>query len=153
MKGRLHLLKRSIWVLHGQQSILGVYSKIKNRDEPGREKICLMSYANNKGADQPAHPSSLISAFIVRCLDSIISLNSISEISRLLLASVAGWFVTTLVRNSWRHIMSCRSSHDMMLLCKSQRTFSVIQGLTSSNSKKLLLAVAHFSTSSGTFHC
>ena len=31
-----------------------------------------MPYANNKGADQPAHPRSLISAFVVRCLDSII---------------------------------------------------------------------------------
>ena len=35
--------------------------------EPGHEKMCLMLYANNKGADQPAHPRSLISAFIVRC--------------------------------------------------------------------------------------
>ena len=34
--------------------------------------MCLMSYANNKGADQPAHPLSLISAFVVGCLDSII---------------------------------------------------------------------------------
>ena len=47
-----------------------------------------MSYANNKGADQPAHPRSLISAFVVRCLGSIISLYSIAEISRLKLASV-----------------------------------------------------------------
>ena len=45
--------------------------------------MCLMSYANNKGADQPAHSRSLISAFVVRCLDSIISLVSISEILRL----------------------------------------------------------------------
>ena len=44
---------------------------------------CVMSYANNKGADQPAHPRSLISAFVIRCLDSIISLDSIAEISRL----------------------------------------------------------------------
>ena len=51
--------------------------------EPGHEKTCLMSYANNKGADQPAYPRSLNSAFVVRCLDSIISLDSISEISRL----------------------------------------------------------------------
>ena len=51
--------------------------------EPGHEKMCLMLYANNKGADQPAHPRSLISAFVVRCLDSIISLDSIVEISRL----------------------------------------------------------------------
>ena len=48
-----------------------------------------MSYANNKGADQTAHLCSLISAFVVRCLDSIISLDSIAEISRLQLASVA----------------------------------------------------------------
>ena len=51
--------------------------------EPGHEKICLMSCANNKGADQPVHPRSLIRAFIVRCLDSIISLDSTAEISRL----------------------------------------------------------------------
>ena len=51
--------------------------------KPGNEKICLMSYANNKGTDQPAHQRSLISAFIVHCLDSIISLVSIAEISRL----------------------------------------------------------------------
>ena len=30
--------------------------------EPGQEKMCLMSYANNKGADQPAHPRSLLFA-------------------------------------------------------------------------------------------
>ena len=44
--------------------------------------------ANNKGADQPAHLRSLICAFVVCCLDSIISLVSISEISSLQLASV-----------------------------------------------------------------
>ena len=55
--------------------------------------MCLMSYANNKGADQPAYPRSLISAFVVRCLDSIISLNSIAEISSLHLASVAAVYV------------------------------------------------------------
>ena len=51
--------------------------------EPGHEKVCLMSYANNKGADQPARMRSLISAFVVCCLDSIKSLDSIAEISRL----------------------------------------------------------------------
>ena len=50
---------------------------------PGHAKMCLMTYANNKGADQPAHPRSLISTFVVRCLDSIMPLVSISEISRL----------------------------------------------------------------------
>ena len=57
--------------------------------DPGHEKMCLMSYANNKGADQPAHPRSLISAFVVRCFDSLKSLDSIAKISRLYLASVA----------------------------------------------------------------
>ena len=36
---------------------------------------------NIKGADQPAHPRSLIRAFVVRCLDSIIPLFAIAEIS------------------------------------------------------------------------
>ena len=48
-----------------------------------------MPYANNKGAVQPAHPRSLISAFVVRFLGSIISLISISEILSLYLASLA----------------------------------------------------------------
>ena len=48
-----------------------------------------MLYANNNVADQPDHPRSLISAFVVCCLDSITSLVSISEISSLYLASVA----------------------------------------------------------------
>ena len=48
-----------------------------------------MSYANNKGADQPAHLHSLISAFVFCCLDSVMSLVSVSKISSLLLASVA----------------------------------------------------------------
>ena len=49
--------------------------------EPGHEKMCLMSYANNKGADQHMHWCSLSSTFVVRCLDSIISLDSIAELS------------------------------------------------------------------------
>ena len=43
----------------------------------------VMPYANNKGADQPAHPRSLISAVVVRCLDSILPQVSKSEISSL----------------------------------------------------------------------
>ena len=42
-----------------------------------------LPYANNKGADQPAHPRSLISTFVVHCLDSIIPLLSISKFSSL----------------------------------------------------------------------
>ena len=60
-----------------------------------------MPYANNKGVDQPAHPRSLISAFVIRCLDSIIPLVSISKLSILCLASVAAHarFASTLVAN------------------------------------------------------
>ena len=57
--------------------------------EPRDEKTCLMPYMNNKGADQPVHSCSLISVFVVHCLDSIIPLLAIAEISRLLRASVA----------------------------------------------------------------
>ena len=56
---------------------------IEDIHEPGHEKMCLMSYANNKGTDQPAHPRSLISTFVLHCLDSIISLVSVAEISSL----------------------------------------------------------------------
>ena len=47
-----------------------------------------MPYANNKGADQPVHLRSLISACVVRCLASIIPLVSISELSSPYLVSV-----------------------------------------------------------------
>ena len=57
--------------------------------EPGHEKTSLMSYANNKGADQPAHLRSLIRVFLVRCLDSVMSLVFVTKISSLMLASVA----------------------------------------------------------------
>ena len=56
-----------------------------------------MPYANNKGADQPAHLRSLISAFVVHCLDSIMPLLAMAEISRLKLVSIAeqaGWSFT-----------------------------------------------------------
>ena len=48
-----------------------------------RKRVLCHHDANNKGADQPAHPCSLISAFVVRCLNSIISVDSIAEISKL----------------------------------------------------------------------
>ena len=37
---------------------------------PQREKICLRGIANNTGTDQPVHPRSLISAFVIRFLES-----------------------------------------------------------------------------------
>ena len=48
-----------------------------------------MPYANNKGAGQPAHPRSLISIFVVHCLDSVVPILANFKISRLELVSVA----------------------------------------------------------------
>ena len=50
----------------------------------------VLPYVNNKGADQLAHPCSLISICVVHCLDCIIPPVSIPEISSLYLASVTG---------------------------------------------------------------
>ena len=55
---------------------------------------------NNKGADQPAHPRSLISTFVVRYLDSKIPVLAKSKISRLLISrSCADRFKSYLVGN------------------------------------------------------
>ena len=48
---------------------------------PGRKKTCLWGFANNKGADQPVHLHSLISAFDIRFLESIICKLATGEIS------------------------------------------------------------------------
>ena len=76
--------------------------------EPDHEKIYLMSYTNNKSAVQPAHPRSLISTFVVRCLDSIISQDSIAEISRLWLPSVAVQAGLCLARSETPEDTFCR---------------------------------------------
>ena len=39
---------------------------------PRCKKTCLREFANNKGADQPAHTRSLISAFVIHLLESTI---------------------------------------------------------------------------------
>ena len=38
-------------------------------------------FANNTGADEPAHPRSLISAFVIHFLESIICKHATDEIS------------------------------------------------------------------------
>ena len=86
-----------------------------------------MPYANNKGADQPAYPQSLISAFVVRCLGSTIPLLAIAKISRPL-ASLWRWagrlFESYLAGNP-----KDRYSHDVahmiitMRICKNQKNF------------------------------
>ena len=56
---------------------------------PRHEKICLRGFANNTGVDQPVHPHSLISAFVIRLLEIIIARLATSKISIFELVSVA----------------------------------------------------------------
>ena len=62
---------------------------------PRFEKTCLRWFANNIGADQPAHPRSLISAFVIRFLESIISRLATSEIVLVSVAEQAGLNITS----------------------------------------------------------
>ena len=52
-------------------------------------KPVFRGFVNNKGADQPAHPHRLISAFVIHVLESIISKLATSEIFIFELISVA----------------------------------------------------------------
>ena len=54
---------------------------------------------NNKGTGQPAHVCSLISTFLVHCLDSIIPVLAKSKISRLQLGSEAQQAGLSLIRS------------------------------------------------------
>ena len=56
---------------------------------PRCEKTCLWWFVNNKGADQPGHLRSLISAFVIRFMESIIGKLATGEISVFKLVHVA----------------------------------------------------------------
>ena len=81
--------------------------------------MCLMSYAINEGTHQTAHPRSLISAFVVRGLDSIISLDSVAEISRLQLASVAAQAGLCLAWSETPEDTFCRVVAHIILIAQS----------------------------------
>ena len=56
------------------------YSMVING--PRRKKTCLRGFnANNTGTDQPAHPRSMISAFVIRFEESIICKLATGKIS------------------------------------------------------------------------
>ena len=60
--------------------------------EPHHQKTKFMPYTNKKGADLPVHPHSLIGAFVVRCIESIILLVSGCYIQNFkTLASFCSW--------------------------------------------------------------
>ena len=48
---------------------------------PQGKKTCLMEFANNKGAVQPAHPRRLISTLVHRFLESTIAKPATNEFS------------------------------------------------------------------------
>ena len=52
-------------------------------------KNCLWGFANNTGADQPAHRRSLISAFVIRFFESIICKLATGKIPIFWILSVA----------------------------------------------------------------
>ena len=82
--GRTHNGQRSITIAHLEQAFGSGELKITfmhTQYGPGREKTCLREFGNNTGADQPAHSRSLISAFVIRVLESTITKLATSEIS------------------------------------------------------------------------
>ena len=69
-------------------SFSGCLTLIKMKWASTRENLS-SGFANNKGADQPAHPRSLISVFVIPVLESIISKLASSEFSIFWRVSVA----------------------------------------------------------------
>ena len=102
------------WILFIKTYVVG--TRLGNSHENQHHVICFMNfmiwatswenlfmqYANNKGADQPAHPRSLISTFVVHWLDSIIPLSFYIQNFKLLpsFCGCAGQFESTLVTNT-----------------------------------------------------
>ena len=74
-------VKEKVYGQHMPQAGQRPVTKAHLKNGPHRKKTCLHGLTNNKGADQPAHPRRLISAFVIRFLDSIISKLATSEIS------------------------------------------------------------------------
>ena len=57
-------------IMHAKKKFARCPYRNQKLSQPKHEEMYFMPYANNKGAGQPAHPHSLISAFVVCCLDS-----------------------------------------------------------------------------------
>ena len=62
-------------------SITTIYIRMMLTFGLRRDKTCLRGFANNIGADQPALPRRLISAFVILLLERIIYKLTSSEIS------------------------------------------------------------------------
>ena len=84
---------------------------------PRREKTCLPRFATNTGANQPAHPCSLISAFVIRFYKSIKCRLATDEISIFYLVSVAEEYVLkSLCRKPRRKVFSRRGPYNTVIL-------------------------------------
>ena len=55
----------------------------------GAHLSLFMPYVNNKGTDQSLHPRSMVSTFVVGCLDSMMPILAKPKFSRLKPVSVA----------------------------------------------------------------
>ena len=67
--------------LHSLISVFVIRSMDIIQIGPQRKKTCLRGVANNTGADQPAHPRSLIGAFVNRLFESTLCKLATGEIS------------------------------------------------------------------------
>ena len=70
-----------LWQIQGLYWFLAFLLRLHYIYGARREKTCLRGVANNKGADQPAHPRSPISTFVIRFLKSTICKLALGEIS------------------------------------------------------------------------
>ena len=93
-------LKLVLWYMYQPHPYLGLDAS----------KTCLRGFANNTGADQPAHPRSLISAFVNHFLESIIYKLATGKISNFLLV----WFESRFVGTPKTGFVATRPSLDVI---------------------------------------
>ena len=81
----------SLYTDENEQNLSSGVWEQQSADQPAHPHSLIRAFVivNNKGADQPGHPHSLISTFVIRLLKSIISKLATSKISIFLLVSVA----------------------------------------------------------------
>ena len=72
-------------------------------------KRVLCHMPTKKGTYQPANPRNLLNAFVVRCLDSVMSVVYVTKMSSLILASVAEQASLSL---TWSETPEDMFSHD-----------------------------------------
>ena len=76
-------------------------------------------FANNKGADQPAHPRRLISANVIHLLESFLSKLATSDIS---IFKLGAWFESCFVGNP-EDIFVASTSRKSKMFILAKRTY------------------------------